>query len=229
MGISGALRRDELTKITTDDIQDCDNVLIVNVPDTKTNMNRTFTVTNPDYIRLFRKYAALRPAHVTGRRLFLKYQQGRCYAQVVGVHTMGKIPSLIADYLQLENSKEYTGHCFRRSSATLLADSGATTSVLKRHGGWRSTTVAESYVEDSIENKNKIANSISGTTSYRNSNSGPDGSAPISSSENKNIVTETVTVSNYNSSKNLDSVTSGVGVSNNNNCTININIYPKCL
>ncbi|CAG9790350.1 unnamed protein product [Diatraea saccharalis] len=38
----------------------------------------------------------------------------------------------------------------------LLADSGADILTLKRHGGWRSSTVAESYVEDSIQNKANI-------------------------------------------------------------------------
>ncbi|KAJ8964195.1 hypothetical protein NQ317_000514 [Molorchus minor] len=30
----------------------------------------------------------------------------------------------------------------------------------KRHAGWKSTTVAEGYVENSIENKTKIANQV---------------------------------------------------------------------
>jgi hypothetical protein len=45
MGISGAMRRDELTKMSIDDIKD----------------ERTFTVTNPEFVRLYRKYAALVP------------------------------------------------------------------------------------------------------------------------------------------------------------------------
>jgi hypothetical protein len=54
MGISGAMRRDELTKMSIDDIKD-----VVAVPDTKTGIKRTFTVTNPEFVRLYRKYAAL--------------------------------------------------------------------------------------------------------------------------------------------------------------------------
>jgi hypothetical protein len=37
------------------------SVLIVAVPDTKTGIKRTFTVTNPEFVRLYRKYAALVP------------------------------------------------------------------------------------------------------------------------------------------------------------------------
>jgi hypothetical protein len=63
MGILGAIRRDddELTKRSIDDIKDEHSVLIVAVPDTKTDIKRTFTVTNPEFVRLYRKYAALVP------------------------------------------------------------------------------------------------------------------------------------------------------------------------
>jgi hypothetical protein len=64
MGISGAIRRDELTKMSIDDIKDEHSVLIVAVPDTKTGIKRTFTVTNPEFVRLYRKYAALVPCTV---------------------------------------------------------------------------------------------------------------------------------------------------------------------
>jgi hypothetical protein len=58
MGISRAMRRDELTKMS---IKDEHSVLIVAVPDTKTGIKQTFTVTNPEFVRLYRKYAALVP------------------------------------------------------------------------------------------------------------------------------------------------------------------------
>jgi hypothetical protein len=61
MEISGAMRRDELTKMSIDDIKDEHSVLIVAVPDTKTAIKRTFTVTNPEFVRLYRKYAAFVP------------------------------------------------------------------------------------------------------------------------------------------------------------------------
>lgn len=66
------------------------------------------------------------------------------------------MPKAIATYLNLPNPEYYTGHCFRRSSATLLADTGANLITLKRQGGWKSDRVAESYIEESIENKSSI-------------------------------------------------------------------------
>ncbi|KAJ8980992.1 hypothetical protein NQ317_015812 [Molorchus minor] len=71
-----------------------------------------------------------------------------------------KIPSVVASYLKLPDVACYTGHCLRRSSATLMADAGVDITTIKRHAGWKLTTVAEGYVENSIENKTKIANQV---------------------------------------------------------------------
>ncbi|KAJ8968288.1 hypothetical protein NQ317_000830 [Molorchus minor] len=91
---------------------------------------------------------------------FLYYKAGKCSSQPVGKNTMGKIPSVVASYLKLPDVACYTGHCLRRSSATLLADAGVDIKTIKRHAGWKLTTVAEGYVENSIENKTKIANQV---------------------------------------------------------------------
>lgn len=39
----------------------------------------------------------------------------------------------IARYLQLREPEKYTSHCFRRTSATMMADGGATSEELKRY------------------------------------------------------------------------------------------------
>ena len=67
------------------------------------------------------------------------------------------MPSEIAAYLHLPDPQTYTGHSFRRSSATFLADSGEEITNIKRLGGWKSTTVAEGYVEDSDMKKKVYA------------------------------------------------------------------------
>jgi hypothetical protein len=51
----------------------------------------------------------------------------------------------------------YTGHLFRRTSETLANASGTDILDLKRHGGWKSGTVAESYISESITNKIQVA------------------------------------------------------------------------
>ena len=58
-----------------------------------------------------------------------------------------QIPSIIASYLKLPDAKLYTGHCMRRTSATLLANSGADLTTVKGLGGWKSRNVAGGYIE----------------------------------------------------------------------------------
>ena len=50
--------------------------------------------------------------------------------------------------LGMDDSK-YTSHAFRRSAATNLADGGVSFVNLKRHGQWKSDSVAESYIANS--------------------------------------------------------------------------------
>jgi integrase len=140
MGIAGALRRDELHKMTVDNITDKGSMIIV----TKTNIRRSCTIIdNPDEavnfsdITSIRKYFLLRPKKTDTNTFSYAVRQGKCVNQVVGINTMGQIPQKIAEYLKLEDPKSYTGHAFRRTSATLLAGTGVDVMALKRHGGWR--------------------------------------------------------------------------------------------
>ncbi|KAJ8953527.1 hypothetical protein NQ317_002195, partial [Molorchus minor] len=84
----------------------------------------------------------------------------KCTTQPVNKNTFGKIPSIIATYLRLSDPTLYTGHCLRRSSATLLADAGANIMTIKHHESWKSTTVAEGYIDNSVQNKTNIANQV---------------------------------------------------------------------
>lgn len=99
----------------------------------------------------------LRPGHVTHKRLFLFYKKGKCSVQPVGINMFAKMPQRIAHFLQFPEANLYTRHCLCRTSTTLLADSGADVLMLKRHGGWRSSTVAEGYVDENINNKVNIS------------------------------------------------------------------------
>lgn len=177
-GMFGACRREELHDLCVQDITSEGSVLVVHIRRTKTYVPRTFTIISTDaidYVALYNKYAALPPEHVKVNNLFLSYHGGKCVCQIVGKNTLGKLPRMIAEYLKLPNADKFTGHCFRRSAATILAESGGDTRSLKQLGGWRSDTVAESYVENSLQNKIKIAQSISGglTINKPQKNDGP--------------------------------------------------------
>jgi integrase len=51
MGISGAMRGEELTKMTIDNIQEKEDLIIVEVPDTKTKIDRRFVISNVEFIK----------------------------------------------------------------------------------------------------------------------------------------------------------------------------------
>lgn len=88
------------------------------------------------------------------------YRLGKSRKQALGINTIAKIPRSIAEfwsYRHQKNTPNNTGHCFRRSLASLLADTGVDMSILKRHGGWKSSSLAKGYVENRLERKKIIA------------------------------------------------------------------------
>ncbi|KAJ3666168.1 hypothetical protein Zmor_001622 [Zophobas morio] len=152
MEIFGACRTNELLNML--------DQIVINVSKTKNDVNRKFTIIDEEELsaaRLVREYSPLRPQGVL--KFFVAYRNKKCTLQPVGKNTFGKIPSKVAEWLGLDNPKVYTGHCGRRTSTTLVANAGAT---LKRHGGWRSSSVAEGYLADSMVQKNKVAKMIAG-------------------------------------------------------------------
>lgn len=159
-GVEGCCRRSELANIKLQDIEDKQNMVIVKIPDTKTNKPRSFVVTKHLY-PYYKKYSSLRPANTESDRFFLCYRNQKCIKQAIGINTFGNMPKVIARYLQLKDPDLYTGHCLRRTSATIFVNSGGDMINLKRHGGWSSSAVAESYFDESLNNKIKISQQIS--------------------------------------------------------------------
>lgn len=77
---------------------------------------------------------------------------------------------MIAEFLSLPEASKYTGHCFRRTSTTLLANAGATLTDIKQHGRWKSSTVAEGYIENFTRNKTKMFQKIVNSENLRPTN-----------------------------------------------------------
>lgn len=144
--------------------------LVITIPKTKTYQKRVFTVIKEgdgiNFFEIYQNYLQLRPNNLDHRKLFVGYRNGKCVAQRVGIHTIAAIPMKIATFLGLPDAKAYTGHCFRRTSATFLSNAGAGIPVLKRHHGWKSSTVAEKYIESSLPEKTKIARMIQGGETF---------------------------------------------------------------
>jgi hypothetical protein len=96
---------------------------VVQIISTKNNVPRRFVITNgedqKDWTTLVNRYMQLRPKNAQDPRFFYRYERGRCVNQVVGKHTISKIPYEMAKFLQLTNPIQYTGHSFRRTSILL--------------------------------------------------------------------------------------------------------------
>ncbi|KAJ8910009.1 hypothetical protein NQ315_006013 [Exocentrus adspersus] len=154
LGVAGACRCNELTFLDISDVQDKGSYLSFTV------MEEAFSV---NAVEMCRKYISLRPK-AAGRRFFLRYVDGKCTTQHVGINTISKTFSKVASFLGLPDPESFTGHGMRRSSATLLANAGGDITTVKRHGGWKSTTVAENYIEESLSSKMAIAEKNPGAT-----------------------------------------------------------------
>ncbi|KAJ6647342.1 hypothetical protein Bhyg_02564, partial [Pseudolycoriella hygida] len=161
LGIYGATRADELTKMVLADIQVQGDVYLVQIPHTKNYFPRSFTI-EQEYATYLRKYLAIRSQVSSSGRLLMAYRNGKCTSQPIGKNKILGAPKSIAEFLCLPNPDSYTGHSFRRTSATLLVKSGdADLLTLKQHGGWRSSAAAEGYLKRSVSNKRKIGRMIS--------------------------------------------------------------------
>lgn len=107
-GVFGACRTDELVNVVKSHISTPGDIILVKIPDTKTKVERSFTISD-EYAEIVKRYMALRPKKELSTRFFLNYQKGRCTSQVIGKHKFSGMPSVIAQWLELPNPKRYTG------------------------------------------------------------------------------------------------------------------------
>jgi integrase len=54
--VSGALRREELTNMVIKDIQQKDDIIVIIIPKTKTNVSRSFVITKEEWIATVQLY-----------------------------------------------------------------------------------------------------------------------------------------------------------------------------
>lgn len=236
LGVSGACRCDELVHLLMEHVVINQDVIIIRLPETKTKRPRSFTIVNPpnaqiDYLSLIRKYIQLRPKDLlTNGRFFLMYRNGKCTRQPVGVHKLATVSKTVATFLNLPEPERFTGHCLRRTSATILADSGADMTVLKRHGGWKSTSVAEGYLEDSLSNKNKIASRIlSDDPQPSTSSGGVNVTNRVENKINNELITEEITyiIQENDTVQEIQQTVQQPVINISNNAHCSIIIYPR--
>jgi hypothetical protein len=108
------------------------------------------------------------------------------------------------------------GHSFRRSAATMVVDAGGDILTLKRAGGWKSSGIAEGYVDDSIKKKKiKMAKKM---FPGRNSTDVASTSTNVASTSGGSTINCPMT-SEFTSASGM------FAISGNSNCTFNFNLY----
>lgn len=157
-----------------------ENKVVIVIPNTKTYQLRTFVITNPTWIAIIQEYVNLRKS-IDGLqdRFFMQVRFKKMTRQPYGHNSISNFPHKIASYLKLNNVTTFTGHCFRRTAATLLANNGGDVLQLKRLGGWKSSGIAESYVDHSLDGQLKIARMLSKEVKNHPSSSLPGPSTSV--------------------------------------------------
>ncbi|XP_011308819.1 uncharacterized protein [Fopius arisanus] len=155
----GACRRCELKNLKITDFKEKGDDLEFFLDETKTDNPRSFVVPQPLCTKV-KNYIALRPDNCTLHDFFLYYNKGKCTRQPIGINKIGNMAKEAAIFLNLPNVNRYTSHCIRHTSATCLANTGASDVALKQLGGWKSTEIAHNYCQNSLHNKRTIAGRI---------------------------------------------------------------------
>ncbi|KAL7303487.1 hypothetical protein TKK_0003654 [Trichogramma kaykai] len=133
-GICGTLRCDEMIKLRVDDVKDLNNnMYLVAIRENKNDYAGQFIIGKLFY-KIVKKYISIRPKEYSSERFFVQYHNGKCTRQPIGKHWIGQVPYNVAVFLKLDQPKKYTGHCTRRTSASLLSESGATMQMIKQAG-----------------------------------------------------------------------------------------------
>ena len=166
IGIYGLLRVSELNAFMWSDIEFANDKLICQVYRHKqrsTKRRFRFVVDGPG-VAIVRKYMEYHDEELLGETKFLKYLRKTRSSkngdfQVtgnVGHNMIAKYPEVIASFLGIDNLKTFTSHSFRRTGATLLAETGVSVTTLQSAGGWSGPTSAMMYVEQSMNAINRI-------------------------------------------------------------------------
>lgn len=96
-----------------------------------------------------------------------------------------------------------------------MANGGMDIDQLKRQVGWKSSAVAEGYIEESIANRTKVSKLIAGMVS------GESTSVSVAANGEINYVSRSSTSHNVTESQKTKSGANQIQISNNTNCTLN--------
>ncbi|KAK8815286.1 hypothetical protein WA158_003498 [Blastocystis sp. Blastoise] len=163
IAICSGLRHGEIYNLKKKNLKFCEDCILIDVERSKTDYNgeghNGYIPTvdgNVKFGLLIRKYFDCLSENEDGPLFPLITKNGFC-SKSTGEKAIGNWPRRIAKMLNLPHSDSFTGHCFRRTMATLCAEHGATTEELMIQGRWKSASVANQYVNKSMSRRLEIA------------------------------------------------------------------------
>ena len=159
----GLWRISELVKLTFEQFKMEESCCFNSVQRRKSSGNlrsSTFAINDPVCMDILKFYFQLFPVESRNGR-FLRYcVNGQGSNKPIGKTSIGQYPKIVAQFLQVD-PEGYTGHCWRRTGATILAENDITLIQLKHAGGWRSDQVAQQYIDETKTGKLQIASRLS--------------------------------------------------------------------
>lgn len=191
VGLFGLSRISELVDLFFEDVTISDESFSFLIRKSKTDQAKkgfSFVVVPPYASHIKNYYSLFSPNQRVGR-FFRKIENFKPTKKVIGKNILCTYPAKVALFLGFPDSGSYTGHCLRRTGATMLADTGVSKIILKQAGRWRSDTVCDGYIDESKSTKLTIANALAGTSAIAEkiqSNSSPVSSKIVCISNNSN-------------------------------------------
>lgn len=166
LGICGGLRSEEFCHIRFENIVEIEDNLKVTLDFRKTdqagNGSIFFMISNTDkkkcpihYYHLYKKEFPKPEGYV-----FHQIRNGKYTKQKRGKTFFYELPKRVAAFLKLPDIDKYTGHALRRTATTWLAERGASTNIIQKFGGWKSSSVAQEYIDNTDSMRQDIAATI---------------------------------------------------------------------
>lgn len=168
--LSGGLRVEELTYLERSNVEVTkDGFLKVTLLDSKTGPRHFFVHPHEkkhwNGVAMYTEYLEKIGEDIELERVFLRMENGKVQNRALGKNYLADISKEAARFLGLASPDSYTSHTWRRSGATMLAESGVSTEGLRQYGGWKNAATAQIYIESTANNKKRLAETVLDSTS----------------------------------------------------------------
>lgn len=125
----GTLKCRDLVKISINDVQDLG---------TSYNVGLLFKYLEigPRYYSLVKKYISLHPEDTESSKFLVNHKERQCTKQVIQPKKLDNSATLMAWFLNLDDTQHYNVDTFRRNAAAALSNADATLFNLQTSSGW---------------------------------------------------------------------------------------------